>query len=113
MLDDAPFFLFRTGHGSRPVQPAHTAFQAWAEEFQGIYRFGGFFNLTLHPQLIGRPGRILVRERLIEHTLAYPGVWVATGREVAEYWGRHGQIDLDEQLQRGLSGDLPPRSESL
>lgn len=89
LLDDAPFFLFRPGSGSRPIQPAQHAFQAWAEEFQGIYRFGGLFNLTLHPQLIGRPGRILMLERLIEHILSYPRVWIATAREVAAYWAEH------------------------
>ncbi len=89
LLDDAPFFLFRTGAGSRPLLPAQHAFQAWVEEFQGIYRFGGLFNLTMHPELIGRPGRILMLERLIEHILSYPHVWVATGREIADYWAEH------------------------
>ncbi len=89
LLDDAPYFLFRPGSGSRPIQTAQHAFQAWAEEFQGIYRFGGLFNLTLHPQLIGRPGRILMLERLIEHILSYPRVWIATAREVAAYWAEH------------------------
>jgi len=99
LLDDAPFFLFRPGSGSRPIQPAQQAFQAWVEEFQGIYRFGGLFNLTLHPQLIGRPGRILMLERLIEHILSYPHVWIATGREVADYWAQHVAANPEEWRQ--------------
>lgn len=99
LLDDAPYFLFRTGPGSRPIQPADVAFRAWVEDFQGIYRFGGLFNLTMHPQLIGRPGRILMLERLIEHLQSYPHVWFATGREVAEYWATHIAANPDEWRQ--------------
>lgn len=99
LLDDAPFFLFRPGPGSRPIQPAQHAFQAWVEEFQGIYRFGGLFNLTMHPQLIGRPGRILMLERLIEHILSYPHVWIATGLEVADYWAAHTAANPEEWRQ--------------
>ncbi|MDW7982599.1 MAG: polysaccharide deacetylase [Thermomicrobium sp.] len=104
LLDDAPFFLFRPGPGSRPIQPAQQAFQAWAEEFQGIYRFGGLFNLTLHPEFIGRPGRLLMLERLLEHLLSYPRVWVATGREVAEYWAAH-LASNPEEWRQGLVYD--------
>ncbi len=99
LLDDAPFFLFRPGPGSRPIQPAQHAFQAWVEEFQGIYRFGGLFNLTMHPQLIGRPGRILMLERLIEHILSHPRVWIATGLEVADYWAAHLTTNPEEWRQ--------------
>ena len=110
LLDDAPFFLFRTGPGSRPIQPAQVAFQAWAEEFQGIYRFGGLFNLTMHPQLIGRPGRILMLERLLEHLLSYPRVWFATGQELAEYWAAHVAANPEEWRQGLVYDPLRHRS---
>lgn len=90
LLDDAPFFLFGSGRTQRPIQPAAVAYQAWTEEFEGIYRHGGLFNLTMHPQLIGRPGRLLMLERLIEFIRGHEGVWFATGREVAEFWQREG-----------------------
>src|SRR5207248_4953338 len=62
LLDDAPFFLFRL-NGSRPISNAENVYQAWTEEFRGIYRYGGLFNLTMHPQVIGRPGRLMMLER--------------------------------------------------
>ena len=30
----------------------------WNEEFEGIRGLGGLFVLTMHPQIIGRPGRL-------------------------------------------------------
>jgi len=90
LLDDAPFFLFRPVGPSRPIQTAATAFQAWTEEFRGIYRYGGLFNLTMHPQLIGRPGRLLMLQQLIDFIRGFPDVWFATGAEIAEYWKTQG-----------------------
>lgn len=85
LLDDAPFFFFRPG-GGRPIWPAHLAMSAWKEEFHGIYRYGGLFNLTMHPFVIGRPGRLMMLEQLIQTILSYPDVWVAPLREIAQYW---------------------------
>ena len=90
ILDDAPFFLFRPNGPSRPIQPAATAYQAWSEEFRGIYRFGGLFNLTMHPQLTGRPGRLLMLQQLIDYIRGFPDVWFATGSEIADYWRASG-----------------------
>jgi peptidoglycan/xylan/chitin deacetylase (PgdA/CDA1 family) len=89
LLDDAPFFMFRAG-SPRPISSAENAFQAWSEEFQGIYHFGGLFNLTMHPQFIGRPGRLMMLERLIAQIRNHPDVWFATGSEVAAYWTETG-----------------------
>ena len=40
--------------------------------------------LAMHPQIIGRPSRIAMLERLIEHILKHPKVWFARCDEVAE-----------------------------
>jgi peptidoglycan/xylan/chitin deacetylase (PgdA/CDA1 family) len=92
ILDDAPFFLFGGGR-ARPISSAENAFNVWTEEFRGIYRYGGLFNLTMHPQLIGRPGRVMMLERMIDFMRGFPDVWFATGADVAQYWraggGRH------------------------
>lgn len=90
ITDDAPFFYFRAG-GQRPISSAENVYQVWAEEFQGIYRHGGLFNLTMHPQLIGRPGRMLMLERMLDFIGGFPDVWFASGREIAGYWREHGQ----------------------
>lgn len=107
LLDDAPFFMFRAG-SNRPISNAENALQAWSEEFQGIYRYGGLFNLTMHPQLIGRPGRLMMLERLIAYIKSFPDVWFATGSEVAEYWIETGPEHRSHhpELARALALDI-------
>ena len=97
ILDDAPFFLFGGGR-PRPISSAANVFDVWCEEFAGIYRYGGLFNLTMHPQIIGRPGRLLMLERFIDHIRAYPDVWIANGSEIAQYW-RETWSDSPEHQQ--------------
>ena len=86
LIDDAPYFLFQTRVPSRPIFPAEFVLTAWQEEFHGIYRYGGFFNLTMHPQFIGRPGRLLMLEKMIQKILSYPDVWIAPLKSVAAFW---------------------------
>ncbi|RIK46620.1 MAG: ribulose phosphate epimerase [Chloroflexi bacterium] len=106
LLDDAPFFMFRAG-SPRPISAAENVYQAWSEEFLGIYRYGGLFNLTMHPQFIGRPGRLLMLERLIAYIRSFPDVWFATGAEIADYWTSEGLEHRDHhpEVQRALSLD--------
>ncbi len=86
LLDDAPFFQWGLGRDYRPIQPASHAFEIWREEFAGIYRRGGLFMLTMHPQLIGRASRLDMLRRLIEYIRGFPRVWFATGEAVARHW---------------------------
>jgi len=102
VLDDAPYFLFGSGRTNRPIQPAENAFKAWTEEFRGIYQYGGLFNLTMHPQIIGRPGRVQMLSRLIDYINTFPEVWWATGSEVCEYWLERG----DAEVAAGMSLDI-------
>jgi peptidoglycan/xylan/chitin deacetylase (PgdA/CDA1 family) len=61
-------------------------FGVWRDEFLGMYEWGGLFNLTCHPQVIGHPSRLLMLRRLIRLIKGYPDVWWTTGREVAQHW---------------------------
>jgi peptidoglycan/xylan/chitin deacetylase (PgdA/CDA1 family) len=107
LLDDAPFFLFRSG-SPRPISNAENVFQAWSEEFRGIYHYGGLFNLTMHPQIIGRPGRLMMLERLITYIQTFPDVWFARGTDVATYWLETGPEHHSHhpEIRRGLSLDI-------
>jgi peptidoglycan-N-acetylglucosamine deacetylase len=104
ILDDAPFFLFGAGR-NRPISSAENVFQVWTEEFRGIYRYGGLFNLTMHPQIIGRPGRLMMLERMIDFIRGFPDVWFATGAEIADYWRDHAdQLHPDDD--RHVAGEI-------
>jgi peptidoglycan/xylan/chitin deacetylase (PgdA/CDA1 family) len=44
---------------------------------------GASCDFTMHPQVIGRPSRLLMLERLIEHATSLDDVWVTTCGEIA------------------------------
>jgi peptidoglycan-N-acetylglucosamine deacetylase len=85
IIDDAPFFYYKAG-GQRPISSAANVYQVWTEEFEGIYQLGGLFNLTMHPQLIGRPGRLMMLERVLDFIGSFEGIWFANGSTVADHW---------------------------
>jgi peptidoglycan/xylan/chitin deacetylase (PgdA/CDA1 family) len=83
LLDDWPFFAFGYGEMARPIQSAAATEQVWLEELDAIHAIGGHFILTMHPQVIGRPGRVAMLDRLIRTLKAREDIWLATCGEVA------------------------------
>jgi peptidoglycan-N-acetylglucosamine deacetylase len=85
--NDFPFFGFSAvppvGNG---IWSQQDVFEIWSEEFEGMYDEGGFFNLMGHPQVIGRPSRMRMLERLIRQILGKKDIWFAKPIEVAEFW---------------------------
>jgi peptidoglycan/xylan/chitin deacetylase (PgdA/CDA1 family) len=87
LLDDAPHFAYApSANRLGPMRNPDEVFDSWAAEFRGIYRYGRCFNLTMHPQYIGRPGRLLMLERLIEYIKTFPGVRFMRAVDVAQMW---------------------------
>ncbi|WP_209446022.1 polysaccharide deacetylase family protein [Ochrobactrum soli] len=84
-LDDAPFALFSI-RTPRTICSNEHILQIWQDEFREIYRWGGMFNLTMHPQVTGRPSRIALLREFIQWMQTFPGVWFARGNEIAEAW---------------------------
>ena len=86
--DDFPQFEFV----SSPTFSANTlaspskVFEIWASDIDFMVEriAGGVFDLTMHPQVIGRGHRIKLLERVIEHCLQYPTLRFARMSEVAE-----------------------------
>jgi len=66
-------------------------FDNWRREFDGVHREGLCLTTLFHPKVLGKPGRILLLERLLQHMRAQGDVWFATGNQVAQWWRRqHG-----------------------
>ena len=86
--DDAPYMM-NAIQAWRPQFPNSAIFENWRDEFDTIYQWGGLFNLVMHPQFTGRPMRIPLLRRMIEHIRQKPGVWFATGHQVATHWAAH------------------------
>jgi peptidoglycan/xylan/chitin deacetylase (PgdA/CDA1 family) len=84
-LDDAVFALFSIKN-PRPIFTNSHIAEVWQDEFREIYRWGGLFDLVMHPQVIGRPSRIALLREMIAWMRTFPGVWFATGTEVATAW---------------------------
>lgn len=66
--DDAPLWMLSGWTWGAPMPAPSTAYESWTEAFQYLYEesFENSFLLTCHPQIIGRPERIRMYERLIQ-----------------------------------------------
>jgi peptidoglycan/xylan/chitin deacetylase (PgdA/CDA1 family) len=82
-LDDAPHLSFDVSTWEKTIVPNDHVKRLWLDEFEGIRRMGGAFVLTMHPQLIGRPGRLLLLEDMLREIRGRDDVWIATAREIA------------------------------
>lgn len=80
--DDAPFSMFSV-QTPRTIVDSDSILRIWREEFHEIYRWGGLFDLVMHPQFIGRPNRLAMLRRFLDFLRGYPDVWFATGAEIA------------------------------
>ena len=87
--------------------------EIWQDEFREIYAWGGLFDLVMHPQVTGRPSRIALLREFIAWMQSFPGVWFATGSQVAEAWARpggrggmSGRFDGKAALVTGAAGGI-------
>lgn len=83
VLDDAPFFLYSIQLTGRVMMPPSFVLEHWVAEFDQLYKENKCFVLAMHPQIIGRPSRITLLERLIKHIREHDNVWFARCDEVA------------------------------
>ncbi len=85
VLDDAPHFWFDLESWDKTIASAATVQALWREEFVAAYAERGYFGLTLHPQIIGRPARLKMLDQFIGWIRGHPGVWIATCEQVAAH----------------------------
>lgn len=92
ILDDAEHWNHSRANRDKAIADPDTVFRLWSAEFDGYYRSGGCYVLTLHPFISGRWAYMAVVERLIRYIRGFPGVWWTTIDEVTD-WARR-QPDL-------------------
>jgi peptidoglycan/xylan/chitin deacetylase (PgdA/CDA1 family) len=78
--DDGLYFGI---NGTMPS--AELVYQTFQDEFDRAYAEGTMFMLTMHPHISGHRSRINHLEKLIAHMKSKPGVWFATGHEIAAF----------------------------
>jgi peptidoglycan/xylan/chitin deacetylase (PgdA/CDA1 family) len=83
--DDAIYFNMDRFSALRPYTPPSAVLEIFTAEFDGAYREGGLFVLTMHPHIIGHRSRVALLERLIEHIRGHAGVWFGTHADVARH----------------------------
>jgi peptidoglycan/xylan/chitin deacetylase (PgdA/CDA1 family) len=87
LLDDAPHFSYSPAtQRAGPMKSPDEVYLSWKAEFDGLYRYGRSFHLTMHPHVIGRPGRLSMLERLINYIRSFPNTAFMRAIDVAEMW---------------------------
>ncbi len=71
--------------GGGVIETCAKAYELWREEFEGLYHYNRSFVLTMHPEIIGRPARLMMLGRLIDHIQSFEGVWLTTCGDIAQY----------------------------
>ena len=86
-LDDAPYFNYAPSLDLKyPMSSPQLVYDVWKSGFEGAHHYGRSFVLTMHPYVIGRPGRLLMLERLIDHIKTFPDVRFSRAIDVARSW---------------------------
>ncbi|MFO7855634.1 MAG: hypothetical protein R6V44_10520 [Paracoccaceae bacterium] len=60
--------------GPRPIFTNARILEVWRDAFREICRWGGLYDLMLHPQVSGRPSRIARLRESIARIRAFPDV---------------------------------------
>lgn len=71
--------------GGGVIETCAKAYELWREEFEGLYHYNRSFVLTMHPEIIGRPARLMMLGRLIDHIQSFEGVWLTTCGDIAQH----------------------------
>jgi peptidoglycan/xylan/chitin deacetylase (PgdA/CDA1 family) len=79
-LTETPFL----GQNGRMPVPEFL-YKLYRDEFDGAYNEGTMFVLTLHPYLSGHRAPMKHLEELVTYMKSKPGVWFATGTQIAQY----------------------------
>ena len=105
-MDDVPIFEFVWGEISG-LAPASAAEEMWTGEFDYAHKHcpGGVFNLTVHPQVIGRGPRLEMLERLIRRAAERGDVAFQRQSDYVDAWRALNPRDEWRRLNPELAGD--------
>jgi peptidoglycan/xylan/chitin deacetylase (PgdA/CDA1 family) len=85
VLDDAVYFQFHITIRTA-MRRAADVLEIYKEEFRAIHACGGLYTLVMHPQLSGRPSRVLMMKEFMDFVKGFEGVWLPSPQEVVDYW---------------------------
>ena len=104
-LDDFPPFEFILGSNTGLSAPSAVE-EIWRGDFDFAFANcrGGLFNLTLHPQVIGRGHRMLLLERLISHFENQDGVVFEPLGDYARRWRDENPLETWKKANPAFAG---------
>lgn len=85
-LDDAPQFWYTLMPQRGAIRSPSDVYGMWRSDFDAYRHYGRCLVLQVHPQWIGRPGRLMMFEELLKYIQSHDDVWWATGRDIDAYW---------------------------
>jgi hypothetical protein len=85
MDDWAHYMVARDLGYMMPIKAPSHALDAFREEFDAAWEFGGLWIAVWHPTLTGRPARFAALIKLIRHMLEKGNVWFAKLEDIAAY----------------------------
>lgn len=74
--------------GPRALFGREAVLSIWCDEFDQTHEWGGVTTMVMHPQVTGRPMRMLILDQFLQHVRKNDDVWIATGREIVEHYER-------------------------
>jgi peptidoglycan/xylan/chitin deacetylase (PgdA/CDA1 family) len=107
-FDDTFFLMFpREGTG---LERPEALLRNWRTEFAAQYRRGRFFNLCVSPTRSGWAHRLDNLASFLTEAMEHPGVWAATGTEIAAHWQQQypseSQLKLEPSIWRDYADSL-------
>ncbi|SFC62876.1 polysaccharide deacetylase family protein [Tropicimonas isoalkanivorans] len=94
-LNDVPFFNFRGLSTSEYVTACKAQCDQLLEEGE---ESGTVMCLPLHPYVIAQPHRIEAFSEILDYICSKSGVWLATGREIADHFLDHHEASFRDWL---------------
>ncbi len=88
-LDDWPHFAFHMHpplSSQSGIAGTGEVFDTWTREYEGRRDRGRCFVLTMHPQLVGKAGRMDALEALLETAVEDEETWVTSCGAIADHW---------------------------
>lgn len=82
-IDDAPHFSFSGSTWTKKIATVAEVRSIWVDELAGLHQLGGSAILTMHPQVIGRPGRLRLLDETIAGLLSQPETFIGTCAQIA------------------------------
>ena len=104
-FDDQWFCMF-PAKGTGLENPDFLA-RNWRGEFAAQYGRGRHFHMVVHPQHIGWANRIQMLDDFLGHLRGHPGLWVATGSEIAAHWAAKHPPETHLRLAPSIWRDYP------